>query len=194
MFIAMGKGMDRLHRRALPILPALLVLALPAQASELRASAVHVAGIVIHDSVETLRDYCVAESGRLYLALPDGSRWELVVSPADPAIVNPGDGSFHAFDAAEVRNAMAEVRFPLQQISAEVFILPYPRRASLESAAGPGLILLSPGVRALSREHQHSEIGRALLDKLAAEVSGVGQVERPPLLEGRRMSMLLAPK
>jgi len=44
------------------------------------------------------------------------------------------------------------------------------------------------------REHQHSEIGRALLDKLATEVSSVGQVERPPLLEGRRMSMLLAPK
>jgi hypothetical protein len=49
------------------------------------------------------------------------------------------------------------VRFPLHQVSAEVFILPYPRRLSLESAAGPGLILLSPGVRPLSREHQHSE-------------------------------------
>ena len=44
------------------------------------------------------------------------------------------------------------------------------------------------------REHQHSEIGRALLDKLATGVSDVGQVERPPFLEGRRMSMLLAPK
>jgi hypothetical protein len=56
-----------------------------------------------------------------------------------------------------VNEALAEVRFPLQQVSAEVFILPYPRRLSLESAAGPGLILLSPGVRPLSREHQHSE-------------------------------------
>ncbi len=148
--------MDRL-RRALPTLPALCMLALPAQASELRASAVHVAGIVIHDSLETLRDYCVQEGSRLYLSLPDGSRWELVTTPADPAITNPGDGSFHAFDPAAVRNAIAEVRYPLQAISAEVFILPFPRRASLESAAGPGLILLSPGVRPLAREHQHSE-------------------------------------
>jgi translation initiation factor IF-3 len=44
------------------------------------------------------------------------------------------------------------------------------------------------------REHLHSEIGRALLDRLAEGVSAVGQVERPPVLEGRRMSMLLAPK
>src|SRR5205807_7522967 len=74
------------------------------------------------------------------------------------AITNPGDGDFHSFDAAEVRAAMTLVRFPLRGISAEVFILPYPRRQSLESAAGPGLILLSPGVRPLSREHQHSEL------------------------------------
>lgn len=44
------------------------------------------------------------------------------------------------------------------------------------------------------REASHAEIGRALLDKLATGVSEIGQVERPPLLEGRRMSMLLAPK
>jgi len=139
---------------ALPIVP---LLAQPVAASELRASAVHVAGIVIHDSLETLREYCVSESCRLYLVLPEGSRWELVTTPGDPAITNPGDGTFHAFDPAEVRSAMAAVRFPLAEVSAEVFILQYPRRASLESAAGPGLILLSPGVRPLSREHQHTE-------------------------------------
>ncbi len=43
------------------------------------------------------------------------------------------------------------------------------------------------------REAMHSEIGRSVLDRLAQGVSDVGQVERPPLLEGRRMSMLLAP-
>jgi hypothetical protein len=38
-----------------------------------------------------------------------------------------------------------------------VFILPYPRRYGLESAAGLGLVLLSPGVRPLTQAHQHSE-------------------------------------
>jgi hypothetical protein len=128
-----------------------------AAASELRASAASGAGIVVHDAEETLRDYCRSEAGRLYLVLPGGSRWELVTSTSDPAVTNPGDGAFHAFARAEVNAALAEVHFPLRHVSAEVFILPYPRRLSLESAAGPGLVLLSPGVRPLSREHQHSE-------------------------------------
>lgn len=44
------------------------------------------------------------------------------------------------------------------------------------------------------REAAHAEIGRAVLDRLAQGVSEIGQVERPPLLEGRRMIMVLAPK
>jgi len=148
-------------RRALTGLAiALLAQALtwtPAAANELRASATSVSGLLIHDADETLRDYCRSEGGRLYLELPGGSRWELITSTTDPAITNPGDGSFHAFERSEVNAALAAVRFPLHQVSAEVFILPYPRRLGLESAAGPGLILLTPGVRPLSREHQHSE-------------------------------------
>jgi len=148
-------------RRALTALAiALLAPALagkPAAANELRASASSVVGLVIHDADETLRDYCRSEGGRLYLELPGGSRWELITSTTDPAITNPGDGAFHAFERSEVNQALAELRFPLHQVSAEVFILPYPRRLGLESAAGPGLILLSPGVRPLSREHQDSE-------------------------------------
>jgi hypothetical protein len=142
---------------ALPALVVLLPAAQPAAASELRASATHVAGIVVHDAGETLRDFCRSEGGHVYLELPDGSEWELVTSPTDPEITNPGDGMFHAFEPAEVGAAMEQVSYPLRGISAEVFILPYPRRESLESAAGPGLILLSPGVRPLSPEHQQSE-------------------------------------
>ncbi len=44
------------------------------------------------------------------------------------------------------------------------------------------------------REASHSEIGRNLLMKLAEGVAEVGVVERAPLLEGRRMTMLLTPK
>ena len=178
--------MDRRHHTRLrtlgPLALAALVLAAPpARASELRASAVHVAGIVVHDASETLRDFCRTDGGRLYLALPDGSRWELITSSADPAITNPGDGAFHSFESAEVAAALDQVSYPLRHISAEVFILPYPRRESLESAAGPGLILLSPGVRALSREHQHSEfvheLGHVVQYALLPDADGSGWAE-----------------
>jgi translation initiation factor IF-3 len=44
------------------------------------------------------------------------------------------------------------------------------------------------------RETAHPEIGRAQLDRLAQGANQVGVVERPPQMEGRRMTMLLAPK
>ena len=138
-----------------------LVLAAAVRANELGSSA-HVTGFVIHDANETLRDYCSWNGATLVFTVPGGDSWELVTSTSDPSITNPGDGSFHAFDAAEVRSALAGVRYPLGRISADVFILPYPRRAGLESAAGPGLILLSPGVRTLPVAQQHAEFTHEL--------------------------------
>jgi translation initiation factor IF-3 len=44
------------------------------------------------------------------------------------------------------------------------------------------------------RETTHPEIGRAQLEKLTQAVSDVAVVERPPVMEGRRMTVLLAPK
>ena len=44
------------------------------------------------------------------------------------------------------------------------------------------------------REMSHPEIGKAQLDKLTSALSDVGVVERPPVMEGRRMTLLLAPK
>ena len=43
------------------------------------------------------------------------------------------------------------------------------------------------------RETSHPERGRDLLMRLAEDVSEVGQVESPPLLDGRNMVMVLAP-
>lgn len=129
----------------------------PLDAHEVDASGV-AQGLVIHDARSTLRDYCEADSGgRLWFMLPGGRRFELITSTDDPAIINRGDGAFHPFDASEVTAALAELRFPVAGISAQVFLLPYPRRSQIESAAGSRLILLSPGVRPLTREHQHAE-------------------------------------
>lgn len=48
-------------------------------------------------------------------------------------------------------------------------------------------------VRFRGREVSHSEIGEALLARFAESVSESGSVERPAKLEGRNMTMFLAP-
>ncbi len=129
-----------------------------ARANEVLAEGASGHGLVIHDATETRERYCATDSeGRLWLTLPGGARYELVTSTSDPRISNPGDGSFHPFEAAELRAALGDLDYPLGPVRADVFVLPYPRRSGLESAAGPRLILLSPGVRPLSREQQHAE-------------------------------------
>lgn len=135
-------------------------LALAGAAAARAAQAVTVgdaAVLTIHDAGETLRDFCVEQQGTLWLVLPDGTRQELVTSIDDPAILNKGDGSFHPFDASQVVSALGALRAPLASIHAEVFLLPYPSRVTLGSAASPGLILLSPGVRSLAPEQQQAE-------------------------------------
>jgi hypothetical protein len=157
--------MDRsIRARSIATTLAMLSLAsLPAAAlANEVGGGLRTSGFTIHDAAETLRDYCHVENGLLVFTLPGGQSWELVTSTSDPAIANAGDGSFHMFDKAQVSAALAGVRFPLSRVSAEIFILPYPRRAGLESAAAPGLILLSPGVRELPVEQQHAEFTHEL--------------------------------
>lgn len=43
------------------------------------------------------------------------------------------------------------------------------------------------------REMVHQEIGRRILDRLADEAKEIATVERPPLMEGRNLFMILAP-
>jgi translation initiation factor IF-3 len=45
-----------------------------------------------------------------------------------------------------------------------------------------------------SREASHPEFARKSMDRLADEVKDVGQIERPPVLEGRQMIMILSPR
>lgn len=112
----------------------------------------------IHTAVDVERRFCTTDDdGRMWFHLPGGPSFELVTSVSDPAIINKGDGSFFPYDPSEVRAAIEEVSFPVAGIEFDVYILPFPRRAGLESAAGPGVILLSPGVRPLTRQHQHAE-------------------------------------
>lgn len=133
----------------------------PARAGDLGFPAVP-AGFRIHSAERTLAEYCRWVDGRLVFTVPGGASWELVTSIDDPVISNRGDGAFHPFDIGEVERALAGVRYPLQRVSADVYVLPFPRRLGLESAAGPGLILLSPGVRPIAAEQQHAEVTHEL--------------------------------
>jgi hypothetical protein len=135
----------------------LLLLAFLASADETGGAGATRAGVVVYDAAETDRRFCrLDESGAMWLSLPDGGVHELITTPLDPVLLNAGDGEFHPFDPAEVRAALDAVRFPLEQVPVEIYILPYPRRSGLESAAGPGIVLLAPGVRALAPEQQHA--------------------------------------
>ncbi len=44
------------------------------------------------------------------------------------------------------------------------------------------------------REITHQEIGREILDRIADDVSDIGEVEQAGTMEGRMMTMLLAPE
>ncbi|MGH2460670.1 MAG: translation initiation factor IF-3 [Chloroflexota bacterium] len=46
-------------------------------------------------------------------------------------------------------------------------------------------------VRFRGRQMAHPQLGRQILDSIVAKLQGVASVERPPLVEGRAMSMIL---
>ena len=59
----------------------------------------------------------------------------------------------------------------------------------LEGRSKVKLVVLFRG-----REREHPERGRALLERLADDVTELGQVEAAPVFEGRSMTMVLAPR
>jgi translation initiation factor IF-3 len=49
-------------------------------------------------------------------------------------------------------------------------------------------------LRFRGREMAHQEIGRKLLERVVVDLAGVGSIEQNPLMEGRQMVMVFAPK
>jgi translation initiation factor IF-3 len=48
------------------------------------------------------------------------------------------------------------------------------------------------GVLFRGRELAHPELGRHLLERVIAELKGIATIERPPIMEGKMMSMMVA--
>ena len=44
------------------------------------------------------------------------------------------------------------------------------------------------------RQMEHLDLGRKVLDKFIQDIQNDGQVEKPPMMEGRIMSFVIAPK
>jgi translation initiation factor IF-3 len=49
-------------------------------------------------------------------------------------------------------------------------------------------------LRYRGRELVHQEIGRRLLDRIVGDLAQVGQIEQHPLMEGKQLVMVIAPK
>lgn len=107
--------------------------------------------------VEEVRAMIQVQGGVAFLDV-DGFRWELVTDPASPAVSPLGDGSFHPMDRHEVEAALAGIRGARRLPDATIYILPYPRREVLRSSCQGRTIMLSPGIRPVSREHVHMTV------------------------------------
>lgn len=116
----------------------------------------------VHSSTEVLEQFCSWSDGRLYFTATTGERWELIVSTSDPDVFNPGDGRFHPLPRSEVVAALNAISFPLTKINVDIYILPYPRRGQLTSAAGHGAIYLSPGTRDFAVPSIHAMVAHEM--------------------------------
>ena len=122
-----------------------LAVAIVASVAALCAAGGSAAEVRIVGAEEVLDRFCHRQGGRLYFSLPGWLPQELITSTEDDAIAQKGDGVFHPLDRGLVEEALQALDFPVDRVDAAVYVLPYPRRAGLESAASHGAILLAPG-------------------------------------------------
>ena len=136
------------------------------------------AGFTIHSAEEVLERWTVREAGVLIFESPEGDRWALVTDIQDPVIQNPGLGDFFPAEPGHVNQAMDALSFPLDNLSGDIFILPYPRRELLPSSAGQRSVYLSPGVIPLNETRIHAllthEIGHIVHKTLLPDWDRVG--------------------
>ena len=69
-----------------------------------------------------------------------------------------------------------------------------PPAEALKIADEQGLDLVKVSVRFRGREMAHTDIGRDLLDRFAAQCAETANLDKPAKLEGRMMSIFLSPK
>ena len=91
--IGRGSRSGASHASRLPLATALVSSIVVLCAAGRSAAEVRIVG-----AEEVRARYCREDGGRLYLVLPGLAPEELITSTADPAVANPGDGTFHPLD------------------------------------------------------------------------------------------------
>lgn len=134
------------------------------------------------------------------LQLANSSELDLVeVSPmADPPVVRIMDfGKFLFEQKKKTHNAQKKQK---QQQVKEVKFRPGTEEGDYQVKLRNLTRFLTEGdkakvtLRFRGREMVHQEIGRKLLARVAADLANIATVEQHPLMEGRQMVMMFAPK
>jgi translation initiation factor IF-3 len=134
------------------------------------------------------------------LQLAQSSELDLVeVSPmAEPPVVRiMGFGKFLFEQKKKTQSAQKKQK---QQQVKEVKFRPGTEEGDYQVKLRNLIRFLTEGdkakvtLRFRGREMAHQEIGRRLLDRLSTDLAATASVEQNPLMEGRQMVMVLAPK
>ena len=134
------------------------------------------------------------------LQLAQTSELDLVeVSPtAEPPVVRIMDFGKYLFEQKK-KTQSAQKKQKQQQIK-EVKFRPGTEEADYQVKLRNLIRFLTEGdkakvtLRFRGREMAHQEIGRRLLDRLVQDLAPQAMVEQNPLMEGRQMVMVFAPK
>ena len=134
------------------------------------------------------------------LQLAQNSELDLVeVSPmAEPPVVRIMDFGKFLFEQKK-KTQSAQKKQKQQQVK-EVKFRPGTEEGDYQVKLRNLIRFLTEGdkakvtLRFRGREMAHQEIGRHLLDRLSTDLAATASVEQNPLMEGRQMVMVLAPK
>jgi len=134
------------------------------------------------------------------LQLAQSSELDLVeVSPmAEPPVVRIMDFGKFLFEQKK-KTQSAQKKQKQQQVK-EVKFRPGTEEGDYQVKLRNLIRFLTEGdkakvtLRFRGREMAHQEIGRRLLDRLSTDLAATASIEQNPLMEGRQMVMVLAPK
>lgn len=134
------------------------------------------------------------------LTMAQNSELDLVeVSPmAEPPVVRIMDFGKYLFEQKK-KSHSAQKKQKQQQVK-EVKFRPGTEEADYQVKLRNLTRFLTEGdkakvtLRFRGREMAHTDIGRRLLDRVSTDLAQVATVEQFPLMEGRQMVMVIAPK
>ncbi len=134
------------------------------------------------------------------LAMAQAAELDLVeVSPtADPPVVRIMDYGKFLFEANKKAHSAKRKQKQIQV--KEVKFRPGTEEADYQVKLRNLTRFLTEGdkakvtLRFRGREMAHQEIGRRLLERVSADLAAIATIEQNPLMEGRQMVMVFAPK